>query len=705
MKIVLKGLKNIEVSQNKYIQDTISPDWVSLNVLYCAICRTDAKLWKEGHRDLALPRIPGHEIVAEKDGKRYVIWPGIVCGECKYCISGNENLCEKIEIIGFHMDGGFSNNIIAPKSSLIPLPENISSLSATFSEPVGCIVNAFRKLKLKQDDRILIYGAGTVGLLSALLSREYGAIPVVIENSETKIAKAKEFTEKTEITVLKETNESHFDCVINACSDPIAFINSITRADKGGRIVHFSGLSKNEQIESNLLNLVHYKELQISGSYGLTKRDMESGLSFIEKNAQDIEFLIERTISPLEVEDVLLPVINGEVYKYVIDFSNSIPNKTQSDIQFRNNREREVLQGNKTNKADEKIFGNDITIPSDEIITKAKHKIDFKTKPLGALGLLEDLAVRMSTIQNNLNPVINRKVLFTFAADHGIAEEGVSAFPQEVTRQMVENFLKEGAAINVLCKHNNIDLSIIDIGVKGPIINHPNLIEKRIAEGTNNFALENAMSIQSAEKAIQCGADIFNSEYDKQSIDILGLGEMGIANTSTATAIISAITQKSVIECTGRGTGVDNQGLEHKIKVITKALDFHKPNPTDAFEILSKIGGFEIAGMAGAALAAAAKKSAIVLDGLISTAAGLIAYTINPDVAHYFIAGHKSVEKGHLFALNHIGITPILDLNMRLGEGTGAALTIDLVDASCRIMRDMASFDDAGISKKLNKNG
>jgi nicotinate-nucleotide--dimethylbenzimidazole phosphoribosyltransferase len=206
------------------------------------------------------------------------------------------------------------------------------------------------------------------------------------------------------------------------------------------------------------------------------------------------------------------------------------------------------------------------------------------------------------------------------------------------------------------------------------------------------------MTGEEAINALKVGVEIFSSENTKQTIDILGLGEMGIANTTSASAIISSVTGISVAECVGRGTGIDDQGLEHKIKVIDKALQFHKPDPKNALDILSSVGGFEIAGMAGAMLAAASQRCAVVLDGLISTSAGLIAYLIDPNVANFMVAGHKSVEKGHIHALKFMNLEPVLDLNMRLGEGTGAALTIDLVDASCHIMCEMASFNEAGVT-------
>jgi len=344
-------------------------------------------------------------------------------------------------------------------------------------------------------------------------------------------------------------------------------------------------------------------------------------------------------------------------------------------------------------------FGNiGITVPPESFRVKVQEKIDNKTKPLGSLGTLEDLALKISCIQRTLHPKLERKAMFVFAADHGIAEEGVSAYPQEVTYQMVLNFLNGGAAINVLCKRNDIDMAIVDIGVKGDFESHPQLYTKKIAPGTANFAAGPAMTLQQAQSALQAGADVFKAENQKNKIDILGLGEMGIANTTSATAVISSITGVCPGQCTGCGTGIDSQGLRHKIEVLEKALAFHTSDSNDVFDVLCKVGGFEIAGMAGAALAAASAGCAVVLDGLISTAAGLIAYTLEPKVAHYFFAGHKSVEIGHVAALKHMGLDPVVDLNMRLGEGTGAAITIGLIEHACDIMNNMASFQDAGVS-------
>jgi len=340
-------------------------------------------------------------------------------------------------------------------------------------------------------------------------------------------------------------------------------------------------------------------------------------------------------------------------------------------------------------------------IPTDKsFLPKVKHKIDFKTKPLGALGKIEDIAVQISMIQNTLNPEITNKQMLVFAGDHGITEEGVSAFPSEVTEQMVFNFLAGGAAINVFCNDLDIDMSVIDMGVMADFKASELLINKKVAKGTRNFSKENAMSIEEAKKSIYNGMELFEEKYSKKKIDIIGVGEMGIGNTTSASAIISTVTKKSIESVVGRGTGIDDKQLEHKIEVLKKSLAFHNLNTNDPVEILSAIGGYEIGGMCGSILSAASKKVPVVLDGIISTTAGLLAYLFNNDIRDYLIAGHKSVEQGHIAALEYMGITPVLDLGLRLGEGTGSALTIGIVKSSCKIMCEMASFEQAGVSNK-----
>ncbi len=337
-----------------------------------------------------------------------------------------------------------------------------------------------------------------------------------------------------------------------------------------------------------------------------------------------------------------------------------------------------------------------------ELKASAQAKIDNKTKPLGSLGRLEDLAVQLCLIQSTLEPEIEAKHLFVFAADHGVTEEGVSAYPSEVTQQMVLNFLTGGAAINVLCRHFDIDISVVDMGVKGiEFEDHPLLIKKKVAPGTNNFLVQRAMTVEQANQAICNGIEAFFQEYESKPFQIIGLGDMGIGNTTAATAIICAVTGLLPRDGVGRGTGIDDRALGHKAETIQRALSLHGPDPKDGIDVLSKVGGFEIAGIAGAALAAASNKVAVVLDGLISTAAGLIAYLINPTIKDYLIAGHRSVEKAQMAALAHMGLEPVVDLNMRLGEGTGAAIAMNLVEAAAKIMTQMASFDEAGVSKKL----
>ncbi|HAK46158.1 MAG TPA: nicotinate-nucleotide--dimethylbenzimidazole phosphoribosyltransferase [Spirochaeta sp.] len=330
-----------------------------------------------------------------------------------------------------------------------------------------------------------------------------------------------------------------------------------------------------------------------------------------------------------------------------------------------------------------------------------QHKIDLKTKPLGSLGLLEDLALKMSLIQDSLNPSVDRKGMIVFAADHGITEEGVSAYPADVTKQMVSNFLAGGAAINALCKTGRIEMVVVDVGVNGDFAPHEKLIDRKVRRSTRNFAVEPAMTLDEAEQALLAGVEAFNIMYDRYNVQIIGLGEMGIGNTSSATAVIAAVSGQSVSELTGRGTGVDDKGLEHKIEVISKALEYHNPDGTDGMDLLLKVGGYELAGMAGAALAAAEKRVAVVFDGIISTAAAVIAWKLNPAVMDYAFSGHKSVENGQKAALELLNLKPIIDYSMRLGEGTGAAIAMHTIDSACAFMREMASFEDAGVSGKV----
>ncbi len=747
-KVVLAGLKSLEYVDSPEEEDAQEGTSV-FNVRCCAVCRTDAKMWSQGHRDLSLPRVPGHEmVVTDGGGSRFAVWPGKSCGGCRYCLNGRENLCEEMKIMGFHTDGGFAERVSVPESSLVPLPDGLSDVIACFAEPVGCVFNLLDKLGPVQSHRVIIYGGGTMGLIAALAFKDAGAHPLIIEKSEEKRLKIAPFLAATTILCVKDTVESEFDVVVNACADVIAFNLGIVKAGKGSRYCFFSGITKNEHIETNVINAIHYKEVVVSGAYGLTRQNMVDGVPFMERYQSHLSLLVEACVPPETIPRVMEKVLSGEGLKYILDFtgvhltpeSDCRDHGTPTDTGESAHGERCVTQlagravdddlsgawqggaitcgvrsamGSVTGKTDVDAGGApdperfcreliEGVSPVDEtLLAPAQGKIDNKTKPLGALGTLEQLAVQMSLIQQSLSPCIRRKALFVFAADHGITEEGVSAYPREVTWQMVKNFLNGGAAINVLCRHHHIDMKIVDMGVDGDFDPHPDLIMKKVRRGTRNFALEPAMTPQEMFTALSHGMSVFLESHSASPVDIVGLGEMGIGNTTSASAIISTICGIPPAQATGRGTGVDNKGLSHKTEVIEKALLFQRPDPCNGLDILEKVGGYEIAGIAGAVLAAAFKGCAVVLDGVISTAAGLVACLINPDVRGYLISGHKSVEVAQKSALEYMGITSVIDFKMRLGEGTGAALTMDTAEAACKIMCEMASFDDAGVSNKL----
>ncbi|MFA5008510.1 MAG: nicotinate-nucleotide--dimethylbenzimidazole phosphoribosyltransferase [Candidatus Omnitrophota bacterium] len=332
------------------------------------------------------------------------------------------------------------------------------------------------------------------------------------------------------------------------------------------------------------------------------------------------------------------------------------------------------------------------------LMIKATERLDNLTKPRGSLGKLEDLARLVAGITACESPSLKNKVIFTFAADHGVTEEGVSAFPKEVTAQMVYNFLTGGAGINVLAKHIGARVVVADLGVGCNLRQHKNLLIKKINYGTKNFTKGPAMTRGEAIKSINAGMDIFEQEY-KKGVDIIGTGEMGIGNTTASSAIAAVFTGKSVTLTTGCGTGIDEKLLKNKIRAIEKALKVNKPDPDDAIDVLAKVGGFEIGGLAGIAIAAGARRVPVVIDGFISAAAALLAFKLAPKIKNYMIASHSSVERGHKIILKHIGIEPLFDLNLRLGEGTGAALGINLAEASVKILTQMATFTDANVSK------
>jgi nicotinate-nucleotide--dimethylbenzimidazole phosphoribosyltransferase len=336
------------------------------------------------------------------------------------------------------------------------------------------------------------------------------------------------------------------------------------------------------------------------------------------------------------------------------------------------------------------------------LIKKAQSRLDSLTKPQGSLGILEELARQIAAISGTLNPSLNHKVIFTLAADHGVNAEKISAYPKEVTAQMVYNFLRGGAGINVLAKHVGSEVIVVDMGVAEKISaagGPKNFKDKKIALGTKNMAKGPAMTRDEAIKSIEAGMEIFEEEYGR-GIDIVGTGDMGIGNTTASSAIAAAICGVPVENVVGRGTGLDDQGLLHKIEIIKQALKANKPNPDDAIDVLSKVGGFEIGGLAGIILACAARSVPVVIDGFISGASALIAYKLSPKVKEYIVAGHCSVEKGHKIILDYIGLKPLLNLEMRLGEGTGAALGIGIAEAAVKILTQMATFQEAGVSEK-----
>ena len=698
MKLVLEKSGSLKVDESPNNLEA-GDDSVILKVICCAICRTDAKMWQQGHRDLLLPRVLGHEIagIDETTGQMYAVWPGQACGVCEYCLAGRENLCEEMKIIGFHSDGGFASHVKVPKKSLIPTPTNLNPELTTFAEPAGCVINSLHMLQPQSGQRAIIYGGGVVGMIAALMLTAKGCEVTVVEQSEEKIRLLTEFASKNNIELCKDTVLADFDLAMNCCASHIAFSLCITKLRKGGKLGFFSGLNKNEEIDTNLLNLIHYKELVISGSYGPKSSDMVEALVFCSNHQDDFELLIEKVVGPLEVEPLLPSILEGQHLKCIVKMAGITGQKNATGI----TTNAEVTYGEVTAQLSPKIDNilREIKPTSKAFKDKAQKKVDLKTKPLGALGRLEALAVQLSGIQENLHPVVETKRLFVFAGDHGVVEEGVSAYPAKVTVQMVDNFLKGGAAINVFCKQYEIDLAVVDIGVNADFADHPLLIKKKVAHGTNNFAISEAMSHDQAIQAIENGAECFLEKQREKTCTIVGLGEMGIGNTSSATVIICAATGSSVADVVGRGTGVDDRGLMRKREVLDKALSLHKPDRKDALELLQTVGGYELGGICGAVLAAASEGCCVVLDGIISTAGGLLAYLICPDVKDYLVAGHKSVEVGQKAALDLIGLEPVLDLDFRLGEGTGAAITMNLVDLSCAMLRDMASFKEAGVDR------
>lgn len=338
--------------------------------------------------------------------------------------------------------------------------------------------------------------------------------------------------------------------------------------------------------------------------------------------------------------------------------------------------------------------------PLDTVLRKqAQVRLDRLTKPLGSLGRLEELAAQYVAITGEIKPTIPRGVVFTFAADHGVALEGVSAYPREVTPQMVLNFLRGGAGVNVLARHAGVDVRVVDIGVDYEFGTVPGLFDRKIMKGTRNLSVEPAMTRNQAEQSLLVGIELATDAV-REGVGLIGTGEMGIGNTTPSAAITAVMTRRAVADVTGRGTGIDEAGHARKVRVIQTALDRHRLDPTDSLDVLAKVGGLEIGGLAGLILGAAAARIPVVLDGFIAGAAALIAVGLQPSCRDYLIASHRSVEEGHRVLLDHLSLKPLLDLDLRLGEGTGACLGIDLVYAAIKIFTEMATFGEAGVSER-----
>jgi len=329
---------------------------------------------------------------------------------------------------------------------------------------------------------------------------------------------------------------------------------------------------------------------------------------------------------------------------------------------------------------------------------RAISRLNSLTKPLGSLGRLEEIAARLVAIREEEFPDCSRKVIFTLASDHGVTEEGVSAYPKAVTRQMVLNFLSGGAAINVLCRQFGIEVVIVDMGVDADTEDLEALVPMKVRRGTHNMAAGAAMSRAEACRALQAGIALA-ARAERDGKKLVGTGEMGIGNTTAASALAAVFCGKSVTEVTGKGTGLNDAALGQKIEIIERALRLNQPNASDPIGVLSKVGGLEIAGLAGLALGAAARRIPVVLDGFISTAAATVAVAIEPRVKDFLFASHLSSEPGHEALLKFVGLEPFLRLDMRLGEGTGAALAMPVIEASVKLLKEMATFSSAGVSE------
>ena len=340
-----------------------------------------------------------------------------------------------------------------------------------------------------------------------------------------------------------------------------------------------------------------------------------------------------------------------------------------------------------------------IQAPSQDLLATIQEAINRKTKPIGALGLLESYALQIALVQQNIRPTLQNPQIMVFAADHGIAEAGVSAYPQEVSAQMVYNFVQGGAAINVFCRQYGIGLQVVDAGIKSDFPASLPIIHAKIAQGSRNFLHEAALSEAQLQEALQKGAALVQAQH-AQGCNVIGFGEMGIGNTSSAALLMHCLTGLALEDCAGRGTGLNDQAYQHKLAILAQALQAH-PQAHPPLEALCTFGGLEIAMMCGAMLQAASLKMLLLVDGFIASAAYLVAASLHPAIKQYSIACHQSAERGHRLLLEYLGLRPVLQLEMRLGEGTGCAMAYPILQGAVAFLRDMASFDEAGVSEQL----
>ena len=338
--------------------------------------------------------------------------------------------------------------------------------------------------------------------------------------------------------------------------------------------------------------------------------------------------------------------------------------------------------------------------PDQSAMDAARARQDTLTKPQGSLGRLEELSITLAGIFMDPIPKINRKAVILAAGDHGVVAEGVSAYPQEVTPAMVGNFLAGGAAINVLARHVGASIVVLDAGVAADLPDDPAMRAVKIGRGTANMAIGPAMSREDAIKCIEVGIAAADEQIAKGA-DLIAFGDMGIGNTTPSSAITAVVTGADPSVTTGRGTGLDDPALAHKVEVVRRSIEVNKPDAKDGLDLLAKVGGFEIGMLAGAMLGTAAAHRPAVVDGFISGAAALIAWTLAPTLSHYLIASHQSVEPGHRIGMETMGLTPLLDMGMRLGEGSGATLAMPIIEAAAKCLAEMATFADAGVAERI----